>query len=486
MKKFFMAMTSFVAVLLCRVDAVETTDQKPNIVLVLADDLGWADVGFHGATDIQTPVIDKLAAEGMRLDSFYAQPMCTPSRAAFLTGRYPMRYGMQSFVITPGQHYGLPVEERIVAQDLKAAGYNTYAIGKWHLGHSDEAFWPQNRGFDYFYGTTIGNVDYYTKESAGVMDWQRNGEYLNEDDYFTDLITADAVRIIEEQSSDKPFFLYLAELAVHSPYQAPQKYIDQYKHIEDETRRLYAAMAASLDDSVAQVVDALDRKGLRDNTLIIFLSDNGGIAGSGYSATMKKITGDKPAPADNGPFRGAKASLYEGGVRSVAVVNWPGHVKPGINNEIIHIVDWRPTLLNLAGVEASGDSFIDGRNIWPVITEGKPSPHENILINVEMHRGAVRKGKWKFINNASLPSSIELYDLEADPGEQDNLVELHSEIVQEIKVLLNEYAKEAQASLYFKEYMPFIVEDYKTSSREYDGDEDSGQPGEKPALPQDK
>lgn len=483
MKKLFTMIVSLVAALFCNADSGAAAYKKPNIVLLLADDLGWADVGFHGATDIQTPAIDKLAEEGVRLESFYTQPMCTPSRAAFLTGRYPMRYGLQTFVITPGQHYGLPTDERIIAQDLKEAGYATYAIGKWHLGHSDKAFWPQNRGFDYFYGTTIGNVDYYTKETAGIMDWQRNGEYLNEEGYFTDLITADAVRIIEEQSSDKPFFLYLAELAVHSPYQAPQKYIDQYKHIKDETRRSYAAMAASLDDSVAQVVDALDRKGLRDNTLIIFLSDNGGIAGSGYSSMMKQVTGNKPAPANNGLFRGSKASLYEGGVRSVSAVNWPGHVKPGINNEVIHIVDWMPTLLSLAGVETSGDKFIDGKNIWPVITEEKPSPHDSILINVEMHRGAVRKGNWKFINNASLPSSVELYDLKADPGEQENLADLHPDIVQEMTVLLNEYAKGAKASLYFKEYMPFIVEDYKTSSMEYNGDEDSGQPGEIPVLP---
>ena len=167
--------------------------QKPNIVFIMADDLGWADVGYHGGEGIVTPNIDKLAKEGVQLDTFYAQPMCTPSRAALMTGRYPMRYGLQTFVITPGQHYGLPTDERTIAEAFKESGYSTYALGKWHLGHSKKEYWPQNRGFDYFYGSTIGNIDYYTKERNGVMDWQRNGEFIKEDGYFTDLITKDAV-----------------------------------------------------------------------------------------------------------------------------------------------------------------------------------------------------------------------------------------------------------------------------------------------------
>ena len=486
MKKHFSRLAVALLLLLLAAPAAFAAQSKPNIVIIIADDLGWGDVGYHGAKDIKTPNIDRLATEGTRLESFYSQPMCTPSRAAFLTGRYPMRYGLQSFVITPGQHYGLPTDERTIAQDLKQLGYRTYAVGKWHLGHSDEAFWPQNRGFDYFYGTTIGNVDYYTKETSGVSDWQRNGEYLDEKEYFTELITRDAVRIIEEQSGDEPFFLYMAQLAVHSPYQAPQEYLDRYKDIKDPIRRAYAAMAAALDDSVERVMEALEKKGLRENTLVLFMSDNGGIAGSGYSGTMKQVTGDKPAPADNGPFRGSKASLYEGGVRSVAFVNWPGKVKPAVTDEVVHIVDWRPTLLNLVGGESDGEKPVDGKNVWPVIVEGGASPHEDILINAELHRGAVRQGKWKLISRASLPTSVELYDLEADPGEQNNLARQHPDIAQKLAVRLNDYAKGATAALYFTEYMPFIKQDYKTSSLEYDGDEDSGQPGEKPVLPQQK
>ncbi|RLA48927.1 MAG: sulfatase [Gammaproteobacteria bacterium] len=477
MKQLFI----FVAFFLFVPGVFADSQSKPNIVMILADDLGFADVGFNGSKDIKTPNIDSLAASGVRFTSFYAQPMCTPTRAAFLTGRYPIRYGLQSFVITPGQHYGLPVDERTIAQALKEVGYKTYALGKWHLGHSDKAYWPQNRGFDYFYGSTIGNVDYFTKERAGVIDWQRNGKQLKEEGYFTDLITKDVVRIIEQSSDNQPFFIYMAHLAVHSPYQAPQNYIDQYQHIPDEHRRIYAAMTAAMDDSVGEVVAALDRKGLRDNTLVLFLSDNGGIAE--FDATLAKARGEKPSPANNSPFRGSKASLYEGAVRSASAINWPGRIKPGVVSESVHVVDLLPTLVGLAGGEIQTDKPIDGKDIWPVITQGKVSPHQNILINAELHRGAVLQGKWKLIKYATLPSSVELYDLADDPAEKNNVAEQHSEKVQELEMILNEYAEQATGSLYLKEYMPFIIYDTKNAQMVYDGDEDSGQPDEKPNLP---
>ncbi len=454
---------------------------RPNIVFVLADDLGWADVGYHGAEDIKTPHIDRLATSGVKLESCYAMPMCSPSRAALMTGRFPMRYGMQTFVITPGQRYGVPTDERMLAQELKEAGYGTYAVGKWHLGHSRKAYWPQNRGFDYFYGTTIGNVDYFTKERGGVVDWQRNGEYLTEEGYITDLITDDAVRIIERQSADKPFFLYMAHLAVHSPYQAPQRLLDRYEHIPDETRRAYAAMATAMDDSVGRVMDALARMGLLENTVVVFSSDNGGIAS--FDPTLAQAVGKKPAPADNGPFRGSKASQYEGGIRVPTVVSWPGRVKPGAVAEVIHIVDWLPTFLGLAGAEPAGRKPLDGRDVWGVITKGDPSPHRHLLLNLEFHRGAIREGNWKLVKHAALPSRTELFDLEVDPGEEHDLAANHPARVIHLEALLNEYAGDAKPSLFIKEYMPFIRQDAETAEMVYEGDEDSGQPGERPALP---
>ena len=443
---------------------------RPNIVIIMADDLGWGDVGFNGSSQIKTPNLDRLAAEGTRFTSLYAMQFCTPARAALMTGRYPMRYGLQTFAITPGQGFGLPTDEFTIAQLLQDEGYDTYALGKWHLGHGDRKYWPNNRGFDYFQGTAMGEVDYYTKERFGVLDWQRNGERLDDDEYLTTLITSDAVRIIEEQDQERPFFLYLAHLAVHAPYQAPQEFVDLYADIEDEHRRIYAAMTHALDLSVGEVLQALERKGLRENTLVLFLSDNGGI--TEFSETVAKAKGMKPAPADNGPFRGSKGSLYEGGVRSAAVINWPGRIPAGVDNDQpVHVVDFLPTFAGIIGADLPQTKPIDGLDIWPVLTQGQPTPHEDILINAEFHRGAIRRDQWKLLKTAALPSRIELYDLEADPGETRDLSKAHPEIVAELEARLNAYAAGAEMSLFFREYMPFLQYDSANAEISYDPDE---------------
>ena len=197
-------------------------EAKPNIVIILADDLGNADLGYRGS-DIKGPNIDKLANEGVRLESFYGMPVCTPSRAELMTGRYAMRYGLQTLVIFPSHTYGLPTDELTLPQALKEAGYQTAMVGKWHLGHADRKYWPQNRGFDHFYGNLVGEVDYFTKERGGIIDWQRDGKFLKEDDYFTTLIGNEAVDIIKDHDTAKPLFLYVASLAPHAPYQAPRE-----------------------------------------------------------------------------------------------------------------------------------------------------------------------------------------------------------------------------------------------------------------------
>ena len=191
---------------------VQAEDTKPNIVVILADDLGNADLGYRGS-DIETPNIDKLAQDGVRLDSFYGMPVCTPSRAELMTGRYAMRYGLETLVIFPSHTYGLPTDERTLPQALKDAGYDTAMVGKWHLGHADQKYWPENRGFDHFYGNLVGEVDYFTKERGGIVDWQRDGKFLKEDGYYTDLIGNEAVSIIDHHDTSKPLFLYVASLA---------------------------------------------------------------------------------------------------------------------------------------------------------------------------------------------------------------------------------------------------------------------------------
>ena len=219
---FKQIMTALFLATLC-LSSARGADTKPNIVVILADDLGNADLGYRGS-NIKTPNIDPLATGGVRLESYYGMPVCTPARAALMTGRYPMRYGLQTLVIFPSHKYGLPTDEQTLPQALKEAGYKTAMVGKWHLGHADKKYWPQNRGFDHFYGNLIGEVDYFTKERGGIVDWQRNGTFLKEEGYYTDLIGNEAVSVIEHHDTSKPLFLYIASLAAHAPYQAPQEY----------------------------------------------------------------------------------------------------------------------------------------------------------------------------------------------------------------------------------------------------------------------
>lgn len=483
--------TSLFCVLSLIFAGVTNAADKPNIVFILADDLGNADLGYRGS-DIKTPNIDKLATGGVRCNSFYGMPVCTPSRACLMTGRYPMRYGLQTLVIFPSHTYGLPTDERILPQALKDAGYQTLMVGKWHLGHADKKYWPQNRGFDHFYGNLVGEVDYFTKDRGGLTDWQRNSKFFKEDGYFTTLIGDEAVKLIESPNTKQPFFLYFASLAPHAPYQATQEYINRYKSVKDEKRRTYAAMITALDDQVGRIVAALEKKKLRDNTLIIFSSDNGGATSALFATGARSEEeraesggielGAKP-PASNGKLHGGKGSLHEGGVSVSTIFNWPGKLQPRVVDEPLHMVDVMPTLLALAGGQGSSDHPFDGKNVWPTLTEGQPSPHEDILINVETIRGAIRKGNWKLVKIATLPGRTELFDLAADPGEQTNVAEQHPEIVRELESRLLSYAKQQKPAQWIRAQPQFLGAQGKTVfDPDFDID-DGGVPHEKPVLP---
>ena len=455
---------------------------KPNIIVILADDLGNADMGYRGS-QIRTPNLDALARGGVRLEAYYGQQLCTPARAALMTGRYPMRYGLQSFVIFPGHTYGLPTDETTLPQALKQAGYSTAMVGKWHLGHADRKYWPQNRGFDTFYGNLVGEVDYFTKERGGLIDWQRNGKFLEEAGYHTTLIGDEAVQIIERQDPEKPLFLYVAPLAVHAPLQPPQGGAEAYEGLfDDEEKRAYAAMLTELDVQVGRMVAALERRGLRGNTLIFFTTDNGGVW------KMKAhAPGGKPAkkpPASNGELRDGKASLYEGGVRVPAFVNWPAKLEPAVVNEPLHHVDLMPTLLAIVGGQGDPAKPLDGRNAWATLAEGKPSPHEDILINVESHRGAIRKGQWKLVKQATLPGRTELFDLSQDPGERNNLADQNPEVVRELEARLVAYAREQAQSLWMKAQPAFLGAQGETAFDPGFDIDDGGLPREKPMLPE--
>jgi arylsulfatase A-like enzyme len=426
--------------------ATQAADTKPNIVHIVADDLGWQDVGFNGCKDIKTPNLDALAANGAKFTQFYTQSMCTPTRACLMTGRYPWRYGLQTIVIPGPAGYGLDTSEYLMPQCLKDAGYATAIIGKWHLGHADIKYWPKQRGFDYQYGAMIGELDYYTHSDAGVLDWFRNNKPVHEKGYTTQLIGKDAVQYIDQQSPNKPFYLYLTFNAPHTPYQAPQDYIDRYQNIAEPTRRTYAGMVSCLDDEIGRVVAALDKKGLRDHTLIIFHSDNGGTRNAMFAGQMADLS-KTVLPCDNGPYRDGKGSLFEGGSRVCALANWPGHIKPGVVDGIIHAVDLCPTFAALAGASTGKSKPLDGMNVWDTIAEGKPSPRTELVYNVEPFRGALRQGDWKLIWRSLIPASVDLYNLADDPYETNNVAAAHPEKVAAMQERLNELGKESEKPL---------------------------------------
>lgn len=390
---------------------------QPNIVFLLIDDLGFADVGFNGGRDIQTPYIDALARDGTILGAHYAQPVCSPTRAALLTGRYPTRTGVYS-VVRPGAGWGLPLAERTLAQALRDAGYQTALTGKWHLGESTPAYRPRARGFDHQYGHYFGMIDFFTHRRGPDRDWYRNEVPLQEEGYSTELIANEACRVIASRDPAKPLFLYVPFNGVHSPLQVPESYLAPYGHLSGN-RRIMAGMLAAVDHAVGRIVAALAAAGLRENTLIVFASDNGGPLR--YSN-------------DNGPLRDGKDTLYEGGVRVCAFAHWPGRIPAGARvEEPTHMIDWYPTLVRLAGGSLAQPLPLDGQDIWPVLTAGAKSPHESLLLARSPDLVALRMGDWKLIlprtadaSGASRrpgrqPSAIELYNLATDLGETTNL-----------------------------------------------------------------
>lgn len=431
----------------CLALAAQAAEKKPNIVHIVADDLGWKDVGFNGCKDIRTPNLDRLAAGGARFTQFYVQTMCTPTRACLMTGRYPFRYGLQTIVIPTAAGYGLDTNEWLMPQCLSEAGYKTAIIGKWHLGHADKNYWPRQRGFDYQYGAMIGELDYFTHDEHGVLDWFRDNKPVHEKGYTTTLLGDDAVRYINAQDGKQPFYLYLTFNAPHTPYQAPKEYIDKYANITEPTRRTYAGMVDCLDENIGKVVAALEKKGLRDNTLILFHSDNGGTTDkmfTGQMADVSKIT----LPCDNGPYHSGKGSLFEGGCLVCACANWPGHIKPGSTvSGLIHAVDLYPTFAALAGASTAKCKPLDGMNLVDTIVDGKPSPRTEFFYNVEPFRGGIRQGDWKLIWRTPIPSSVDLYNIAEDPYEKNNVAAAHPDKVAAMQARIDAAGKESAKSL---------------------------------------
>lgn len=428
------------ALVLCT--GAHAQSKKPNIVFLLIDDLGYADCGFNGGKDILTPNIDKLAKEGAILKNHYVQPVCSPTRSALMTGRYPTRTGIYT-IITPGAAWGLPLNEKTLANALQEAGYSTAITGKWHLGEYEKAYQPNARGFDQQYGHFFGSIDYFTHERNNQMDWYRNGTPLKEEGYSTHLVAKEACSVIEKHAPSKPLFLYVPFNGVHSPFQAPDQYTAAYPNLEGNRKKL-AGMLAAVDEAVAQIVASLKKTGMLENTLIIFSSDNGG-----------------PPPGNNAPLREFKGTIYEGGTRAAAFAHWPGHVPAGKTIEgAMHIIDWYPTLVGLAGGSLKQALPIDGKDVWPMITKAEKSPHKAIL-SVST-RGpslaAIRMGDWKLIvadaeeSDGASPKKqpkkyepVSLFNLAVDPGESKNLASAYPDRVAEMRKELSVLLKNAVA-----------------------------------------
>ena len=401
-------------------DTQETA--APNIILFVADDLGWSDVSYQGS-EIQTPELDRLAAGGARFDRFYAQPLCSPTRGAIMTGRSPVRTGVLK-PFEPWYEEGLPLNEKILPQYFKEEGYDTYAIGKWHLGPNHVSYHPQNRGFDYFYGSVNGFFNHYTHAVWRGVDWQRNGETVIEEGYSTELIADDVIRIIQSQDENTPLLLYVAMQAPHTPHQAPEAAIAEYAHIEDETRRVFAAMVSEMDRQIARVMTALDDSSMADNTLVMFISDNGGNENLG---------------ANNGEYRGGKTSPLEGGIHVPALMYWPGQIAAGTEYaDLFAVEDILPTFLGVAGVDQEYPLPIDGVNKWPAISQGiEVEDNESILVKWSDagadYDYAYFKDDWKMVQlMVDGTKQHSLFSILEDPYEQNDLAAEFPEVVTDL------------------------------------------------------
>ena len=439
----------FALVILHAVGCAQTkvsTDSKPNIVLIVADDMGWGDVGYHGGV-AKTPAIDRLAEEGVRFNQFYVAPLCSPTRAGLLTGRWPIRTGMAESVITPWRKHGMPTTEHTLAELLGEAGYTRRAIiGKWHLGHYQRQYLPLNRGFTYFYGLYNGEFDYFTKKREGELDWYRGFESSTDPGYATDLIGKESVRFIKESNTEDPFLLYVAFTAPHTPLQAKPEDIAKYAHVEGERQRIYLAMIDSMDQWVAKILDALDEKDVADNTFVMFFTDNGGVQNLG----------------NNAPWRGAKDTVYEGGIRVPAVARWPqgGLTGGGSIDAMTGYIDLYPTFKRMAGIETLAPNPLDGRDMLDVYqgnAEPTPRPWFSYVAKAQPDNIALLDGDWKLvitggsvldlaadgkpIAGAKDKPRVELFNLTIDPHEQTNLAAKQSKIVARLLAQLQEHRR---------------------------------------------
>jgi arylsulfatase A-like enzyme len=411
---------------------------KPNVLVIVADDLGYNDVGFQGSKEIPTPHLDKLAGQSLRCTNGYvSHPFCSPTRAGLMTGRYQHRFGHENNPawLPESTTAGLALSETTFPALMKQAGYATGAVGKWHLGAHPQ-FHPMKRGFDGYFGALGGGHVYFPGDKGGPeyqIPLNRNGKDEAQTKYLTEQFGDEAVAFVARHADGKPWMLYLAFNAPHTPLQAPQEWLAKLKHIENASRRTYAAMVCALDTAIGGVMAKLDETKQRENTLIYFVSDNGGPNLAGKSGTNF---------TDNSPLRGAKGAVYEGGMRVPFLVSWPAKIKPGVYDQPVIALDFLPTSLAAAESADLTPKNLDGVNLLPFLTgEKNGAPHEMLFWRSGGPGGnnAVRRGSMKLVRLGQ--AAPELYDLAADVSESKNLAAKKPEVVTELTAAIAEWEK---------------------------------------------
>ena len=449
--------------LLCCCGAIRAQEKRPNIVIILSDDQGWADIGYNNPK-AYTPNLDKLASTGATFTNHYVMPQCTPTRVALLTGRYPSRFGGDA--LQASNNPAFPIGTPTISQMMHDAGYETFLCGKWHLGSTLE-HGPTKFGFDHSYGSltgAIGMYDHRYREGEFCETWHRDDHLIpgsENGEHATDLVTREAIKIINADR-EKPFFLYLPFHAIHTPLDERGKFVDQPTALDPENperwrnedeiewfndpdgiiqsekdpdKRLLLATAHHLDDAIGKIVAALDQSGQRENTLILFSSDNGpqvNWGGDAYPNDLKLTDFNQPLP-----MRGKKVDVWEGGIHVPGFANWPGRIERKKIDDTIHIVDWFPTLAKLIGHTPATETKLDGVDLTPVIFDnGELAARDHYWVwNLKMNRWALRHGDWKVVKyGVGVPNleDWELYNLETDSKEQINVAADNPAILQQL------------------------------------------------------
>jgi arylsulfatase A-like enzyme len=419
--------------------------EKPNVVVIVGDDMGYADIGVHGCTDIPTPNLDALAASGVRCTNGYVSgPYCSPTRAGLLTGRYQTRFGHE-FNPGPGpadkrteadfRGAGLSVSEKTIADWLKEAGYRTALVGKWHLGNENK-FHPVRRGFDEYFGFLGGAHPYFPGQGAPIF---RGENKVEESEYLTDAFGREAVAFLDRQTADNSFFLCLTFNAVHTPMDADDARLKKFQHIQNKKRRTYAAMMSAMDDAIGAVMAKLAAKGFDENTLVFFISDNGG-----PTISTTTVNG-----SINAPLRGSKRTTLEGGIRVPFLVKWTGKLPAGaIYKRPVIQLDILPTVLAAAGIEPGEDAKVEGVDLLPYFQgDNNSTPHEALYWRFGPQM-AIRQGDWKLVKYDpkvdEAPGKVteaKLYNLANDLGEKKNLIDEEPEKAKELQAAWDEWNK---------------------------------------------